>query len=207
MMLCFGCWSGGIVMVSDSGGLFLSEADLLSVGCGSCVFRLNGRCFYGLGEGDVWDRRIAEKFGVFDEGVHVDGVCPDVMRWLFSLGDSPARVWENYHLFVSRLQASEDYKEFKRVSGEIERLRDGGVGEGDLERLKMKETAARVWWSRGVEGVLRGLGRVADREARRENVDRQVDAVLGLDSLHQIIVGGDKKVEGLPLKDGDDGGG
>ena len=171
-----------------SGGVGLSRADLLSVGCGSCVFRLHGRCFHGLGDGEVWSEGLARLKGVFVEGSHVDGVCPDVVGWLFSLaGDvgSDAVLWERYLLFVQRLQASEDYREYCRL---LECSRDESLSKEVRDRFLVEAGAYRAWWARLSEGVLRGVGRVADRESRERGsrVDVSVEHRVSLSDLHAL---------------------
>lgn len=182
-------------IVNDS-GIFLSEADLVNVGCRNCIFRLNGQCFKGYR---------------YNESGLPEGYCKELADWLFSLaGDtkSSSILWENYNLFVARLQSSEDYREFKNLEHEImeldrtytsaevnfpkdERL-DLSLELGDndrtrLERLEMKKIAAKIWWMRITEMVIKGLGKINDRDSRGENVDK-ITTVLGLNQLHQFIV-------------------
>lgn len=147
--------------------IMLSTPELQSVGCINCVFRLNGQCFHGLALGES----LAE------------GYCTELLDWLFSLGNTPSKIWENYHLFVSRLQSMEDYKNYKELELEISSI----VNSHDphLEKLEMKKTACKVWWSRLNEQVLKTLGKINDRESRTDNVDKMV-GTISLNQIHKL---------------------
>ena len=169
-----------------SGEVFLSRPDLLSVGCRNCVFLLHGQCFHGLG--------LGEQF-VDPSSDELVGFCPELVDWLFGLAGSSgssAVLWENYHLFVNRLQSAEDYGNFCRLDSEIKLLESRGrkSAEGNsLEELQMKKAAARLWWDRTSDGLLRGLGRVVDRESREKISREDVHVVhkISLEQIHRIV--------------------
>ena len=167
-----------------SGEVFLSRPDLLSVGCRNCVFLLHGQCFHGLGLGESFVDPVSDD---------LPGFCPELVDWLFGLAGSSgssAVLWENYHLFVNRLQSAEDYGEFKRLDSEIRLLEAQGKKGGDgLELLQMKRTAARLWWDRISDGLLKSLGRVVDRESREKVAKEDVHVVhkISLEQIHRIV--------------------
>jgi len=47
-----------------SGKVFLSRAELVGVGCESCVFKLNGQCFRGF-KGDEWKNDLIISSSLF----------------------------------------------------------------------------------------------------------------------------------------------
>jgi hypothetical protein len=172
---------------ASSGSLFLSRVDLLNVGCKNCVFSLSGQCWHGLGPGEFLD----------------EGYCQELVDWLFSLSDgsgSSAVVWEGYHLFVARLQNSEDFREYRLLDGEIRRLEALKVLNPKLrEELVMKRAAARIFWERVNEMLIRQHSRQVDREVKERVAEkdrsREVLHKISLEQIHQLAGEARKQLE------------
>ncbi len=174
-------------------GIFLSEPELRSVGCKNCILKLHHNCFHNLKGNEVYSitGTNVDKIKDLENGTHKTksiGYCPELVQWLMTFAGETGGssvLWENYHIFVARLQASEDYAEFKRIDEEIKELEAKKEVKGEkYELLQQKLTIARVWWSRVTEQLLKGLGRVNDRTSRSENVDKLTS--IPLSQIHQI---------------------
>lgn len=154
--------------------IFLSRSELLGIGCRNCVHKLNHQCWRGLTK----DEFLPE------------GYCDELVEWLLSLAQgatTASQVWEQYHLWVGRMQTHEEYGEFKRIEGEIKELEAmGELSKEQKERLEMKKTAAKIWWTRINDQVLKYLGKVNDRDSRKDNVDTMSKAV-SMGQIHQLM--------------------
>lgn len=140
--------------ISDSDtSIKLSREDLLSHGCRNCVWKFHGMCPHGLSGDDFLDA----------------GICNEFTEFLYSLvgtGDSKNVLWENYNLYVLRLQSLEDYRNYVKLQDDIKRLESEGVNPVQLDDLESKKNALKMWWYKLNDSVIRGLGRVVDREKR-----------------------------------------
>jgi hypothetical protein len=135
--------------------LRLTRQDLISHGCKNCVWKMHYMCPHGLNGNDFLD----------------GGICTEFIDFLLSLvhdDDSVNVLWENYNLYVLRLQSLDDYKAFKDMSNELDRLRNEGASEAQLNDLEAKRNTYKLWWSKLNDTVLRSIGRVVDREKRQE---------------------------------------
>jgi hypothetical protein len=116
---------------------------------------MNHMCPYGLSGNEFKD----------------EGICNDFIDFLLSLvhdDDSVNVLWENYNLYILRLQSLEDYRAFNDLQSELDRLRSTGASHIQLDDLEAKRNTYKLWWSKLNETVLRSLGRVVDREKRQE---------------------------------------
>jgi len=142
--------SGTIVIPS---GLSLSKQDMVSHGCMNCIWKQHKMCPHGLTGKDFLD----------------GGICQDFVNFLSGLvndGDSMNVLWENYNLYVLRLQSLEDYKRFKDLQDEIDKIEQGEGDPGRLGDLEAKKNSYKLWWSKLNETVLKSLSKVVDREKR-----------------------------------------
>lgn len=154
--------------------IFIDRSELLGIGCRNCVHKLNHQCFHGL---------IGDEF-------RDEGYCPELVDWLFRItsgATTRSQVWELYHLWVGNMQTHEEYGTFRRIEEEITLLESqGGLSKEDRERLEMKKTAAKIWWSRINDQVMKYLSKVNDRDSRKDNVDTMTQAV-SLGQLHKVM--------------------
>lgn len=100
------------------------------------------------------------------------GICNELIQFVLSLAskdDSASALWEKFHIYKARIQESEDYKDFLRLEKEIKKLELTAIKEEDmklLDKLKMDKTAAKIWWSRLNETVVKQLSKIVDRESK-----------------------------------------
>jgi hypothetical protein len=166
--------SSGLVSIGGADRhIQVSRPELLSVGCKSCIHKLNGMCFYGLTGTQFKD----------------EGYCDKFVGWLLGLagGSGSATVmWERYYEFVARLQHDLDYADFRRLDDEIKMLEaEGTMTRDNKEMLEQKKLQARIWWSRLNDQVMKYLGRINDRDARGENTDKVAKAI-SLTQIHKL---------------------
>lgn len=180
--------SGSIVIHStlNDYSLSLSTSELQSIGCKNCIFRLNGNCFHNLSStSPVTDYPSP-------------GFCPELCTWLLDLAgpdSTPSILWERYHIFVNQLQSSEDYADFKNLDNEIKQLEsDSCTDFKKLEKLEMKRTAAKIWWSRLSDSAVKSLSKINDRASRSDNVDKMTN-VISLSQIHKLAYDARKEIE------------
>ena len=143
--------------------LRLTRQDLISHGCKNCIWKMSHLCPHGIS---------GNNFKVNDDNNLPDGICAEFTNFLLSLvhdDDSVNVLWENYNLYVLRLQSLDDYKSFKDLQLEIDRLKSEGASESQLNDLEAKRNTYKLWWSKLNDTVLRSIGRVVDREKRQES--------------------------------------
>lgn len=139
------------MVVRSENGVVLRRDELISHGCRNCIWKLHMMCPHGLSGNEFRD----------------EGYCDELVGFLFSLvkeGDSENVLWENFNLYILRLQSLEDYRSFKQLQDDITRLQN--EGKSDLGDLEAKKNSYKLWWYKLNENVLKGLGRVVDREKR-----------------------------------------
>lgn len=178
----------GTLASVNSSSLSISKAEMLSVGCKNCIWKLNNQCVKGY----TGDKE------------HADGYCLELANWLFGLaGDtgSSSVLWERYHLFVSQLQAHDDYKEFKRLEEELKRYDKNTWPDNDkIQELQLRRNNLKLWWLRLTSSIISGFQKVADREARNDNVDKMTKKVMTIDDFNSIIRGEVESKEPIPVE-------
>jgi len=136
--------------------LFFSNEMLHAYGCENCIFREIEQCPHSLADGEKYKNGYCQKL-------------IDFLTHLAEDGDSISSVKEKFHIFVQEMQALTDRKEYLKVQAEYDRLeKEGGSGE-DLARLYGKLSSYKTWWARLSESVVKGLGRIADREQKTKS--------------------------------------
>ena len=142
---------------SNGEELFLSKQELLVAGCKNCVWQSAGQCPHSL---------------VVGESV-IGGICQAMIDFLCSLaitGDSSSAVWEKFHIYKARIVEAQDYQEYVRLCNTLLELENLSVKSNlDIERiedLRMQRSAAKLWWTRLNEHVVKSLGKVVDREIK-----------------------------------------
>lgn len=160
-------------LVIGNNKLNLSRQDLISHGCVNCVWKFHGMCPQGLTGTDYKS----------------EGICQDFIDFLLSLvndGDSKNVLWENYNLYVLRLQSLEDYRTYTEMCSELKKLESEGYTDTNkLELLEMQRNSMKMWWYKLNQSVLQSLGRVVDREKRQVNDSKPKLSVQQLNILIQ----------------------
>jgi len=124
--------------------------------------------------------------GLVEDQFQNTGICIDFVKFLLSLvndGDSVNNLWENYNLYVLRLQSLEDYKSFMELQTEIDKLRKGQCNPRELDDLEAKRNTYKLWWSKLNDTVLRSIGRIVDREKRLTSSEKPRMSVQQLNVL------------------------
>lgn len=149
-------------------------------GCSSCVWKFHGLCPKDLSKDMVLE----------------EGFCVEFMEFLNDLceGGSQSALREKLVLYQGQLQLNSDYKRFKRLECEYDDcLRNPGLGRHpDLVLVELQ--AYKLWWSRISECVVKGLGRVVDRESRLDK-GRGIKQ-LSVQDLNRFIGRGSDELEG-----------
>jgi len=83
------------------------------------------------------------------------------------------------------LQARADHVLFWEKTQRYDDLVASGVADGGkLAELKMEIQSYKLWWHRLTESIVKGLGKVSDRERRSKDVESGSSKV----SVHQLNV-------------------
>jgi len=127
--------------------------------------------------------------GFTKEGESTDeGYCQEIVDFFNSLHDGGGRgslsaVKEKFHLYVQELQALADKSKYHVLQAEYDAKTADGCDYKELGRLRMEIDSYKIWWARLSESVVKGLGRIVDREGRKDEVRGQVMNVQQLNIL------------------------
>ena len=162
-----------MIIVGEDRSLLLPNSFLVGYGCKNCVWKDYGQCPKGFTkEGESTD----------------EGYCQEIVDFFNSLHDGGGRgslsaVKEKFHLYVQELQALADKRKYHRLQGEYDLRRAEGWDYKELAKLRMELESYKIWWARLSESVVKGLGRVADRESRKQEGKKQIMNVQQLNVL------------------------
>jgi len=157
-----------------SSGVFIPDAVLQGYGCKNCVWKSFGQCPHGLDDGDSLPK----------------GYCDEFLNFLMSLaneGDSISAIKEKFMLYVQELQALIDFNDYNRLKQEYDHLIATGAGSDALRQMEMRMNAYKLWWNKLNEGVIKGLGKIVDRESRKNENDINVNHKISLTQIHQLM--------------------
>ncbi len=171
----------GYMVQKDSKKLFIPNAELINLGCHSCVWRMHGQCPHKLKEDelyivkeiiDVSDNSSKDNNVDVKKPIETVPICPEMIQFVFSLAekdDSITAVWEKFLIYKLRLQESEDYKDYMRLENEIKvAIKKGGLNEDELDKLSMDKTAAKLWWTKLNQHAIFSVQKIVDREAKKD---------------------------------------
>jgi len=175
----------GYSVQNNDNSLFIPKVELLAVGCKNCVWKINGQCH--------------KKHQMVDYGI-----CDELVQFISSLankGDSLTQVWEKFHIYKARLQEAEDYKDFHMLNKKLQKREKelfdksktdvlSGEEKESFEKLKMDKTAAKMWWVRLNDHVVKSLQKVADREHKANEGGRLPGIMMKGGTINFV---GDKK--------------
>lgn len=176
--------------------IFFPNAELLSVGCRNCIWKLHNKCPYGF----------------IGEQEKEEGICFEMINFLSSLAekkDTLTEVWEKFHIYKARLQESVDYADFiklnKKVMQEEKTLKlmeKKGMNKKELkdhmdvlDNLKMDRNAAKLWWARLNQHVITSMQRINDRESKS-----YTPKLAGISSSETINFNLTKEIKQLEIK-------
>lgn len=169
----------GLKIPTTDKDIFFPSAELQSVGCRNCVWRIHNQCPYDIKEGMKYHGPLNKDQ---PDGEKVTGICPDMLHFLGSLAGkdgTTSSIMENFLIYKTRLQESEDYKEFWKLKTKVESLElelKHALRIGDKEEIKSKSyeyesakmdfNAAKVWWSKMNQNALFAIQKMRDREVK-----------------------------------------
>ena len=155
------------VTKKESNKLFLPVQTLQGYGCVNCIWKTYGQCPKGL----TGTKKVKE------------GYCKELADFILSLaehGDSISAVKEKFFLYTQEMQAMADSGEYHRIHNELLEFkanRDTHLTNMGKEGYKQKKgelessmLAYKLWWARLTDSVVKGVGRIADRESRKKEV-------------------------------------
>ena len=169
-------------------GLFIPVEVLKNYGCRGCVWKATGECPHGLTGVEVVEL----------------GYCDKLVDFLVSLDDgsgSLSGVKEQFHLYVQELQTMTDRAAYIMLLEELRlfRLRENEMDPSDfrkgLKKLESQVHSYKTWWHRLSDSVVKGYGRVKDRESRSKDAHVIGGAKLDLTQIHTIMVDARKRLE------------
>jgi len=169
----------------------LSNSELASIGCKNCIWLLHGQCPHKLEEGSVFvpEESSSTKF----EGIN--GMCPQYFDFIMSFAgeeDSVSALWEKFTLYIARLQSMDDYKSFMLERKEYEAQKDS-LDPKERMQAEIRQNTLRIWWERLSDTVMKGYGKIADREGRSKEGAR-LPGIMNAKTIN-FNVGHDKKEE------------
>lgn len=145
-------------------------------GCASCLWKLHGLCPEGLSGDEVLPAGFCEEFADFLSSLRGEG--------------SIASLREGLLLYASELVAWQDYSRLQALLAERRVLLESGVGVRSLEAVDSEIALVKLWWSRLSESLVKGLGRVADRQERSRSRGLLSGRVVNVQDLNRLIDGG-----------------
>jgi len=143
---------------SETHSITLPNSMLKSYGCKNCVWKTYGQCPKGF-------TKQTESLP--------DGYCIEFGNFLLSIAereDSISAVKEKFMLYTQEMEAMADHMRFKELQVKYELAKDEGRNDNECAELIMGIQLYKTWWARLTDNVVKGLGRIADRERRSKDV-------------------------------------
>lgn len=141
--------------------IHIPDRILRDFGCMNCVWKQHGQCPEGFT--DVSESRA-------------DGCCDQMAKFLMDLrssSNSLSGMEEKFMLYTQRLQAQADKTKFHELQQKHDELsKKPDKSENDKKRLSelnMAVLSYRIFWERLTTAVVKGLGRISDRESRSKD--------------------------------------
>lgn len=146
----------------------ISNSELRSMGCSSCLWKAHKQCPYGLSGTDTFKPKETKG----SKGV--EGMCQQYLEFILSfadIDDSINSLWEKFSLYVARLQSMNDYQEYIKLKDEIEEKKDN-MDYREQAQYEMQLNTLRLFWERLSSEVRKGYGRITDREQKAKEVTK-----------------------------------
>jgi len=194
--------------------LYIPDEVLKGLGCVSCVWKGTGMCPEGFTspeestESGYCDKLRDFLLGLWEEGDGLSAVRGKFhlyVQELVSLGDRA-----EYVRLENELRSLQEYIKDREVQHQHRIDSSYPIPEGispllysdkerELDRKNVKElrigiTASKLWWARLSESVVKGLGKVADRERRSKDVSRAGNQIT-VQQLNVLLQESKKYVE------------
>lgn len=150
---------------------------------------------------------VSHPSGHVPGAVKISGYCPELVDFILSLSDDTASlssIWEKYALYVTKLQSMVDYRSYLQLESIVNRLehqsgyvtghacRDGQDGQDyrdgqDFERLRYlqeKKVMLKMLWMKLNEQVIRGFGKIVDREQKEKGSTQKLPGILSAKTIN-----------------------
>ncbi len=164
--------------------LRISNQELISHGCKNCIWKLHNQCPHAITE--------EGKFYSFEgKDVKYSGYCQEYIGFILGLAepnDSISAVWEKFSLYVSRMQSLEDYKEFIKLNDAVNKARAEGKSYKERIDIEQQLEHLRLYWERLNFMLMKGYGRIADREAKSRDAKKSGPNILGARTVNFNMV-------------------
>ncbi len=137
----------------------ISNQELISHGCKNCVWRLNHQC---------------------KTGINKEGYCMEYVNFILSFAEgheSISSVWEKFSLYTSRIESSEDYKEYKKACEKVRLAEKDKLDYKELSKFRLEKEMLRLWWERLNDTVMKGYSRIAEREAKSRDASKAMPGI------------------------------
>jgi hypothetical protein len=104
----------------------------------------------------------------------------DFLFYLAGKETEPSVIIEKFHIYKAQLQEAMDYKDYLALDVKIKKaeemynLKGASDSEQDaLDKLKMDKMAAKIWWGKLNEHVIKSLQKINDRNAKTVEAVKQ----------------------------------
>lgn len=201
----------------EKSGLFISNAELINVGCKNCIWKLHGQCPHNFKGDESYSKAVKEFNKNLDKETHIkegnmklqEGICDEMINFLLTLSrgeDSISGMWEQYHLYKASIQESEESRDLitltkrlkileKELLEEYKSLVSNEIPEEKAEellKLRHDKSSAKIWWTRMNEHLVKSHQKVRDREVKESGSAKQ-PGIFHADTINFNI--GKKQIE------------
>lgn len=154
--------------------VFLSNAVLREYGCMNCIWKGTPLCEHGLTKSS--------------DSVP-GGYCSSWADFLLELrgeSDSMAGFRERFYLYCHEMQCNRDRTEYLELESKLRQAISEGWDEKSLSKLRIHVDMMKIWWHRLSDSVIRGNGKIVDRESRKDE-HLEVTHKLDLTQVHKLM--------------------
>jgi hypothetical protein len=170
-------------MSPDTGGVKLPEYVIQAYGCRGCTWKQFGTCPKGF-------TQVTDKTE--------EGICEDMLKFLFELrksSSSLSEMKEKFNLYKLEMQAMADHSDYLLLKQRYDELsQSSDANPKKLAQLKMAIESYKLWWSNLTQSVVKGLGKIADRESRSKDVEKGATKKISIQNLNVLLKEADKQL-------------
>ena len=162
--------------MTDDKQVFLPNHLLREYGCKNCIWKQHGFCPKGYTKPE-------------DQLRNENNICKEMEDYLGDLrmsSRSLSEMKEKYFIYSQELQAQSDKTSFHELQSTLIKLqKNPDDNYSEIREVKMAIDMRRLWWERLSTAIIKGLGKVTDREARdKTESDRKI---LSADDINIVI--------------------
>ena len=171
----------------DTHNITIPNSMLKGYGCINCIWKSYGQCPHNVQDNEVHMFKSDEtEIGCVNTHCNIPsnkripkassnvvGYCPEFANFLLSIAekeDSISAVKEKFMLYTQEMEAMADHMKFKELQDKYRIAKEEGKIDSECAELIVGIQLYKSWWSRLTDSVVKGLGRIADRERRSKDV-------------------------------------